>query len=238
MSLPKAVQDISDLKVSVAGAQSTADAAKTAADAAQTATQSLDMGKAASGILALARGGTGNATGLASTATSLATARTVRTDLASTSTASFNGTANITPGVTGTLPIGNGGTGNTTGLAASATKLATARTITLAGSVSGTASFDGSANVTIATTGGGVSVSRADQVLSSALSAGTSVTVPSYPVGSSKLAVYMDGILCKIGTSQANGSYKEIGTAGNASTTISFWDALPAGTEITAIVTA
>lgn len=52
-----------------------------------------------------------NTTGSAAT---LTTARTVRTNLASTSTASFNGSANITPGVTGTLLVGNGGTGATT----------------------------------------------------------------------------------------------------------------------------
>jgi hypothetical protein len=54
----------------------------------------------------------------ADTADQLTTARTIRTNLASTSAASFNGTANITPGVTGTLPIANGGTGATTALAA------------------------------------------------------------------------------------------------------------------------
>ena len=43
----------------------------------------------------------------------LATARTVITNLASTSAASFDGTANITPGVAGTLSIANGGTGMT-----------------------------------------------------------------------------------------------------------------------------
>lgn len=43
----------------------------------------------------------------------LETARTVRTNLASTNAASFDGTANITPGVTGTLPVTNGGTGAT-----------------------------------------------------------------------------------------------------------------------------
>ena len=43
----------------------------------------------------------------------LYTARTIRTNLASTSTASFDGTADITPGITGTLPIANGGTGAT-----------------------------------------------------------------------------------------------------------------------------
>lgn len=58
--------------------------------------------------------------GTAAAATKLATARTIRTNLASTSAVSFNGTANITPGVTGTLPIANGGTGGTTASAAKA----------------------------------------------------------------------------------------------------------------------
>lgn len=47
-------------------------------------------------------------------AASLTTARTFRTNLASTATASFDGTANVTPGVTGTLPVANGGTGAAT----------------------------------------------------------------------------------------------------------------------------
>lgn len=55
-------------------------------------------------------------TGNAATATQLATARTIQTNLGSTSSASFNGTENITPGVTGTLPVANGGTGKTTGM--------------------------------------------------------------------------------------------------------------------------
>lgn len=83
------------------------------------------------GTVGIANGGTGATTaaaartnlgalaadGNAVSATKLETARTVRTNLASTSTASFNGTANITPGVTGTLPVANGGTGNTIGAA-------------------------------------------------------------------------------------------------------------------------
>lgn len=52
-----------------------------------------------------------NTTGSAAT---LTTARTIQTNLASTSAASFNGSANITPGVTGTLPVANGGTGRNT----------------------------------------------------------------------------------------------------------------------------
>lgn len=47
-------------------------------------------------------------------AAKLTTARTIQTNLASTSSTSFDGTANITPGVTGTLPVANGGTGATT----------------------------------------------------------------------------------------------------------------------------
>lgn len=48
----------------------------------------------------------------------------------------------------GSLPSGSGGSGTV----ASADKLTTARTITLAGKVSGSASFDGSQNITITTT--------------------------------------------------------------------------------------
>lgn len=80
----------------------------------------------------------GNLSGNATTATTLATARTFRTNLASTSTASFNGSANVTPGVTGTLGTGNGGTGRTDGKCVA---LASKRTID-------GVSFDGSANIT------------------------------------------------------------------------------------------
>lgn len=55
----------------------------------------------------------GGFAGNALTATKLATGRTIRTNLGSTSTANFDGSANVTPGVTGTLPVANGGTGNT-----------------------------------------------------------------------------------------------------------------------------
>lgn len=53
--------------------------------------------------------------GSSASATKLATGRTFRTNLASTATASFDGTANVTPGVTGILPVANGGTGNNKG---------------------------------------------------------------------------------------------------------------------------
>lgn len=66
---------------------------------------------------------TGSST--AATATALKTARTIMTNLGSTTAASFDGSANATPGVTGTLPIANGGTGATTA-AAARTKLGAA----------------------------------------------------------------------------------------------------------------
>lgn len=52
-----------------------------------------------------------NTTGSAAT---LTTGRTIQTNLASTTATSFNGSANITPGVSGTLPVAHGGTGATT----------------------------------------------------------------------------------------------------------------------------
>ena len=80
---------------------------------------------------------TGNVTGTATSATALATARNI-------GGVSFNGTANIDlPGVNTT------GNQDTTGNAATATKLATPRTIQISGDVTGSASFDGSANATI-----------------------------------------------------------------------------------------
>lgn len=66
----------------------------------------------------------------ADTADKLTVARTIRINLGSASAASFNGTANITPGVTGTLPIANGGTGRTTALAANNAILASAVEVT------------------------------------------------------------------------------------------------------------
>ena len=71
--------------------------------------------------------GTTSIDGNADSATKLQTARTIRTNLASTSTANFDGTANVTPGVTGTLAIGNGGTGRTDGHAPKDVLMAGAR---------------------------------------------------------------------------------------------------------------
>ena len=64
---------------------------------------------------------TATSAGTASTATSagkLTTARTLQTKLDSTTAISFDGTANVQPGVTGVLGLANGGTGQTTAAAA------------------------------------------------------------------------------------------------------------------------
>ena len=65
------------------------------------------------GIFPIVRGGTGNSKGLAELAKKLETARTIQANLSSTSATLFDGSENITIGITGTLPIANGGTGAT-----------------------------------------------------------------------------------------------------------------------------
>lgn len=59
----------------------------------------------------------------------------------------------------GVLPVARGGTGNATGNAATATRLRNARTVTLTGAVTGSASFDGSQDVTITCEGQGAAAS-------------------------------------------------------------------------------
>lgn len=54
-----------------------------------------------------------NVEGNAGTATKLATRREFQTNLGSSEPASFDGSANVTPGVSGTLGLANGGTGAT-----------------------------------------------------------------------------------------------------------------------------
>lgn len=129
----------------------------------------------------VALGGTGNSTGLAASATKLATARSVQVSLASTTGAAFDGTTDITPGVTGVLDVTNGGTGNSTGQAASAVRLSTSRTLTTVLSSGSGASFDGTANASIGVSGvlpvasggtGASTVTAARNALGAAASAG------------------------------------------------------------------
>lgn len=87
--------------------------------------------------------------GNAGSATKLAAARTLLVNLETTAAASFDGSKNITIGVSGELPVARGGTGRTDGKAAA---LVTARTIKLSGDATGSAKFDGSADAAIAAT--------------------------------------------------------------------------------------
>ena len=109
--------------------------------------------------MAISQGGTGNTTGLAASATKLATGRTIQTSLASTTASTFDGTAAITPGVTGTLGVANGGTGNTTGVATNVSGTVaianggTGNTTGVATNVSGTVALaNGGTGATTATT--------------------------------------------------------------------------------------
>lgn len=113
-----------------------------------TVTESLEFTEA--GRLVSTGGFQGSLSGNASTASKLATARTIRTNLASTSTASFDGSGNVTPGVQGILGTANGGTGNDDGTVA---KLTTARTFICNLESTTAGSFNGTANVTLGVSG-------------------------------------------------------------------------------------
>ena len=67
----------------------------------------------------------GALSGNATTATTLATARTFTANLASTTGGSFDGSGDVTLGVTGTLPTSHGGTGRTDGKAINVTQVIT-----------------------------------------------------------------------------------------------------------------
>lgn len=83
-------------------------------DIAHGGTNSNTAAGARTQLGAAASGANTDITSITGSAASLTTSRTIQTNLASTSGSGFNGTANITPGVTGTLALGNGGTGSTT----------------------------------------------------------------------------------------------------------------------------
>lgn len=88
---------------------------------------------------AAASGANTDITSITGSAATLTTARTIQTNLATTTAASFNGSANVAPGVTGTLPIANGGTGGTT----APTALASLGGASLTGITSGVAATAG-----------------------------------------------------------------------------------------------
>ena len=71
--------------------------------------------------------------------------------------------------------------------------------------------------------------------LDAPLAAGDDFAVPSYKVGSGRLKIYYDGVYCR-GGGDSEYQYKEVGTAGTDSAVIQFYDDLPAGAQLSAIV--
>lgn len=98
----------------------------------------------------VASGGSTASSPQADLAIKLKTARTLKVDLASTTPATFDGSTNATLGVSGILPVANGGTGNANG---TVTRLATPRTITVSLAKAGGAAFDGSGNIELGVAG-------------------------------------------------------------------------------------
>lgn len=139
-------------------------------------------------------------------ATKLANKRTVTVNLASTSGASFDGTADITPGVSGILPIANGGTGNTTNTAAKVTnsfilKISSGTTegtnlYTFNGSAAKTLNIVAGSNVTLTAATGKLTIAATDTTYSAmtaatASAAGTAGLVPAPAAG--KQASFLRG---------------------------------------------
>lgn len=94
--------------------------------------------------------GAGTPGGAATTAVKLQTKRTLKVNLASTTAVEFDGSSNVTPGVSGILPAANGGTGRTDG---AAVKLATGRTVRVNLASTTAPTFDGTGNITPGVTG-------------------------------------------------------------------------------------
>ena len=147
---------------------------------------SLDAGKIASGVLLVSRGGTGITSNpsmlvnLGSTSAASVFATSPRPGITGTLSIAHGGTGSTTAAAArtalGITPANIGAaTSNhthtdyltTSGTAAAATKLATARTIALSGDVTGSTSFNGTANVTIAATVANDSHSHSDSTITS-----------------------------------------------------------------------
>ncbi len=113
---------------------------------------------------AAASGANTDITSITGSAAKLTAARTVQTNLGSTASASFDGTANISPGVTGTLPVGNGGTGSTTASGArtalgAAASGANTDITSLQGTTAGTNAATGKVGEILTATTSGTSIS-------------------------------------------------------------------------------
>lgn len=78
--------------------------------------------------------------------------------------------------------------------------------------------------------GGSLAINRTQSAAnerSAVIAKNTNYTVPAYTVGKNNLSVYIGGLKGLSGTDAAKHLYKEIGSAGSASTTIQFLDDIP-----------
>lgn len=64
------------------------------------------------------------------------------------------------------------------------------------------------------------------------IAANANFSVPSYVVGSGRLMVWLDGLLCVAGANAAQAQYKEVGTTGTLSTTLQWHQAIDKSYEI------
>lgn len=188
---------------------------------------SLDAGKIASGTLPVARGGTGVTSnpsmlvnlGSASAASIFATSP--RPGITGTLSIAYGGTGSttaaaartaleITPANIGAATSGHTHSNylTTSGTAAAATKLATARTIALSGDVTGSTSFDGTANVTISATVANDSHSHSDSTITSVGASKITGTLAIAHGGTGgTTAAAARGNLGAMGAASANGYY-------------------------------
>lgn len=113
------------------------------------------------GVLPVANGGTGNTSGSSPTAQKLANSRAIQTNLASNAAANFDGSSNISPGVTGVLPPANGGTG------VSALTIRTNLASTAAAAVNGTAAITPGVTGVLPVANGGTGAANASAARSS-----------------------------------------------------------------------
>lgn len=67
-------------------------------------------------------------------------------------------------------------------------------------------------------------------------SAGDSLTVPPYKVGSGNLEVYVGGLLCSSGTDAESDTYTEVGTTGEESTSITWLDNISSKYDVVILV--
>ena len=138
----------------------------------------------------------GSLTGNADTATKLAASKTIQTSLSSTSSASFDGSSNITPGVSGTLGTANGGTGLTSftsggAIYASSTSGLTSGTLPISAGGTGSTSA-ASAITTLTGTQAAGKYLRSDgtnATLSSLSGADLTGTIPSTVLGNSTVYI-------------------------------------------------